>query len=235
MWACALWRMHVCVWYDLVEISSARWSNIPSNTRKTGLNKSRFGRYCAFFVVFFLLLVHPLPLCVCASLLQQGRLEELFIWNSRSGLHGEAPGLLLKSGVATDCVTPDFLSFSSSLHPSLLCWLHFSWQALTHVHSSLFYWLTFTDVLAVLSFTNALPLCNLQLTLNAATEAKNASSRRLGSALEETRTKLGSPPESAGMIQFCPFKRRITLKACSNLFPDMEAALNWPGWGAEGG
>ena len=187
-----------------------------------------------FLLVFFAVGAPPSFMCVCKSP-SAGKAWGIIYLEFQVRAPWRGPRLLLKSGVATDCVTPDFLSFSSSLHPSLLCWLHFSWQALTHVHSSLFYWLTFTDVLAVLSFTNALPLCNLQLTLNAGTEAKNASSRRLGSALEETRTKLGSPPESAGMIQFCPFKRRITLKACSNLFPDMEAALNWPGWGAEGG
>lgn len=105
------------------------------------------GEYC---FCFFFCWCNPF-LYVCVSLLRRGRFEELFIWNFRSGLHGEAPGLPLKSGVAADCVTPPTSSplfFTSPISSQLVSFF------LTGTHSSpffTFYWLTFTDVLAMSS------------------------------------------------------------------------------------
>lgn len=74
-----------------------RRSRVPTNIWKNSLNKASGVGLIVRFSSF---------ICVRESLLQSGRFKELFIWNSRSKLHAEAPGLLLKKGVAANWVHP---------------------------------------------------------------------------------------------------------------------------------
>ena len=56
------------------------------------------------------------PPSMCVSL--GGEVKELFIWNSRSELHGEAPRLLLNKGwPLTEFPPPNFLSSLHLTHP----------------------------------------------------------------------------------------------------------------------
>lgn len=128
---CTLTCMHVCV---MLQLSCVCWSSTASSIWKASLNKPWFWRKLCI-----LLGAPPSFMCVCEAL-SVGRLREFLIWNSRSELHAEAPGLLLKEGVATDWVTPQLpLLFT---HPSFFCLVSFFFTA-SHSHPSF----TFIDPL----------------------------------------------------------------------------------------
>lgn len=121
-------------------------------------------------------------------------------------------------------------------HPSLL--LHpFFFPHRSLLPSILhFYWLTFTDIVAIFSASLGPPnpfLSNLQLMQNAATEAKNTQNHT--SLIILLRKQEPNWDHSLSLLDMSSFALpKTTLKACSNLFFDMEAPLNWPAWGAEG-
>lgn len=130
------------------------------------------GEYCFFF---FSAGATPSFMCVRVSFGGEGLRNYLF------GIPGQGSmarpqGSHWKVGWPLTVWPRRLPLLSSSLHPSLLSWFHFSSQALTHLHSSLF-----IDSLLQTSWrwrlTNALLLRNPRLTLNEATEAKKTRAR----------------------------------------------------------
>lgn len=92
--------------------------------------------------------------CVFVQVLAAWRFGELFIWNSRSELHAEAPGLLLKEGWLLSAHRPRPHRF--------LCFFP---EAFAFYEYALF-------ILLLIGTARPPFLSNLHFRLNAATEAK---------------------------------------------------------------
>lgn len=151
---------------------------------------------------------------VCVSV---WRFRELFIWNSRSERHAEAPGFLLKERWLL--IDPHNLSSSPLLFTHPLLFLH------RNSLLSIIYLFSYPQpYFLLISLPSPFP-SNLQLNLNTATEAKTTRLQQLALAVEETRARLRSDPEfDRSSFAFA----KTTLKTCSSFF-----SLKWPAWGAK--